>query len=66
WWGLMLFGLAVAPDQWWWLVLGALAMTVMFVFVSIPFMDQRSVERRPAYAQHMRKVSGLLPLPPKR
>src|SRR3546814_4523043 len=35
WWGLMLFGLAVAPDQWWWLVLGALAMTVMFVFVSI-------------------------------
>lgn len=66
WWGLMLFGLAVAPDQWWWLVLGALAMTVMFVFVSIPFMDQRSVARRPAYAEHMRKVSALVPLPPKR
>jgi len=66
WWGLMLFGLAVAPDQWWWVVIGALAMTVMFVFVSVPFMDERSVERRPAYAEHMRKVSALLPLPPKR
>ncbi|NGY04726.1 DUF1295 domain-containing protein [Solimonas terrae] len=66
WWGLMLFGLAVAPDQWWWIVPGALAMTVMFVFVSIPFMDERSVERRPAYADHMRKVSALIPLPPRR
>lgn len=65
WWGLMLFGLAAAPAQWWWIVPGALGMTAMFVFASIPFMDQRSVERRPAYAGHMRKVSALLPLPPR-
>jgi steroid 5-alpha reductase family enzyme len=66
WWGLMLFGLAAAPDQWWWIMPGALAMTAMFVFASIPFMDNRSKERRPAYAEHMRKVSALVPLPPKR
>jgi steroid 5-alpha reductase family enzyme len=66
WWGLMLFGLAAAPDQGWWIVPGALAMTAMFVFASIPFMDARSVERRPAYAEHMRKVSALIPLPPRR
>ena len=66
WWGLMLFGLAVAPDQWFWIVPGALAMTVMFVFVSIPFMDERSVVRRPAYAAHMQRVSALVPLPPRR
>lgn len=65
WWGLMLFGLAAAPDQWWWIAPGALAMTAMFVFVSIPFMDERSLERRPAYAEHMRKVSALIPLPPR-
>jgi len=65
WWGLMLFGLAVAPSQWWWITPGALATTAMFVFVSVPFMDERSVERRPAYREHMRKVSALLPLPPK-
>ena len=65
WWGLMLFGIAAAPTQWWWIVLGALAMTAMFLFASIPLMDQRSMERRPAYREHMRKVSALLPLPPR-
>ena len=65
WWGLMLFGLAAAPAQWLWIVPGALAMSAMFVFASIPLMDQRSVERRPAYREHMRKVSALLPLPPR-
>jgi steroid 5-alpha reductase family enzyme len=66
WWGLMLFGLAAAPEQWWWIMPGALAMTAMFVFASIPLMDTRSVERRPAYAEHMRRVSALVPLPPRR
>ncbi|GAC1590725.1 MAG: DUF1295 domain-containing protein [Sphingomicrobium sp.] len=66
WWGLMLFGLAAAPDQWWWIVPGAVTMTAMFQFASIPFMDNRSVERRPAYREHMRKVSALVPWPPKR
>ncbi len=66
WWGLMLFGLSAAPSQWMWIVPGALAMTAMFKFASIPLMDTRSVERRPAYAEHMRRVSALLPLPPRR
>ncbi|MGH8561291.1 MAG: DUF1295 domain-containing protein, partial [Nevskiales bacterium] len=66
WWGLMLFGLAAAPDQWWWIVPGALSMTAMFLFASIPFMDNRSLERRPDYAEYMKKVSALVPLPPKR
>jgi steroid 5-alpha reductase family enzyme len=66
WWGLMLFGLAAAPGQWWWIVPGALSMTAMFMFASIPFMDNRSRERRPAYGEYMRKVSAIVPLPPKR
>ena len=65
WWGLMLFGLAAAPAQWAWIIPGALAMTAMFKFASIPLMDTRSVERRPAYAEHMKKVPALLPLPPR-
>lgn len=65
WWGLLLFGLAAAPSAWW-LPWGALAMTAMFVFVSIPLMDQRSRERRPGYAEHMRRVPALLPRPPRR
>jgi steroid 5-alpha reductase family enzyme len=64
WWGLALFGLAVAPT--WWVLIGAVAMTAMFCFASIPLMDTRSVERRPAYAAYMREVSALVPLPPRR
>ncbi len=66
WWGLMLFGLAAAPDQWWWIILGAFAMTTMFKFASLPLMDNRSLERRPDYAEHMRKVSAIIPLPPQK
>ena len=64
WWGLMLFGLAAAPAGWWWIIPGALAMTAMFTFASIPFMDQRSLERREGYGDYMRKVSALVPWPP--
>jgi steroid 5-alpha reductase family enzyme len=33
--------------------------------VSIPWMDRRSCERRPEYAEHMQRVSGLVPWFPK-
>ncbi|BAL89924.1 hypothetical protein AMIS_47040 [Actinoplanes missouriensis 431] len=63
WWGMWLFGLAAAPG-WWWTVVGAVGMVLLFTVVSIPMMDQRSLERRPAYAEHMRRVPALLPLRP--
>lgn len=66
WYGLMIFGLAAHPAGWWWLILGALAMTGMFVFVSVPMMDRRNVERRPGYAEFMKEVPMLLPKPPGR
>lgn len=62
WWGMWLFGLAAAP-AWWWTVAGPLAMVLLFTFVSVPMMDRRSLERRPAYAEHMRRVPALLPSP---
>jgi len=62
WWGLWLFGLAAAP-AWWWTVAGPVTMVLLFTFVSVPMMDRRSLERRPAYADHMRRVPALLPLP---
>ncbi len=66
WWGLMLFGIASAPAQWWWITPGALAMTAMFWFASIPLMDRRSIERREGYSQYMKLVSGLVPMRPRR
>jgi steroid 5-alpha reductase family enzyme len=59
WWAIALFGLAVAPS--FTMVLGALGVTAMIVFASIPMADARTVARRPAYAEHMRRTSALFP-----
>jgi len=60
WWGLFLFALAADPGAWWSGV-GAAAITALFVFASIPLLDRRSAARRPAYAEHMKRVSALVP-----
>ena len=62
WWGLYLFGLA-ADSSYWWTVIGPLSMTLLFHFASIPLLDQRSLERRPGYAEHMQRVGALVPWP---
>jgi steroid 5-alpha reductase family enzyme len=61
WWGLWLFGLAAAPG-WWWTVVGPLTMVALFVFVSIPLMERRSLARRSAYAEYAGRVPALLPI----
>lgn len=65
WWGLFLFGLAADPSYWW-TVVGAVAMVLMFVFASVPMIDRRSLARRPGYAEHMAKVSAIVPWLPRR
>jgi steroid 5-alpha reductase family enzyme len=61
WCGMWLFGLAAAPGAWWWTIAGPVAMILLFTFVSVPLMDRRSLERRPAYAEHMRRVPAIVP-----
>jgi steroid 5-alpha reductase family enzyme len=60
WWGLFAFALACDPGALWTGV-GALAITVLFVFASIPMLDRRSLASRPEYADHMKRVSALVP-----
>ena len=64
WWGLWLFGVAAAPE-WYWTAIGPLAITVMFVAASIPMLERRSHERRPGYAEHVKRVPALLPRRPR-
>lgn len=61
WCGMWLFGLAAAPGAWWWTLAGPLAMVLLFTFISVPMMDRRSLDRRPAYAEHMRRVPAIMP-----
>jgi steroid 5-alpha reductase family enzyme len=64
WWGIWLFGLAAAP-AFWWTVVGPLVMSALFVLISIPMIDRRSLVRRPAFADYSRRVSSLVPWLPK-
>jgi steroid 5-alpha reductase family enzyme len=65
WWGLFIFALA-ADSSYWWTIAGPLVMTLLFLFISIPMMDKRSLGRRPGYQEHMKRVSALIPWFPKR
>ena len=65
WVSLLLFGLAAAPALWWTGV-GLLVMVLMFVFASIPMLDERSMERRPGFAAYAARTSSLIPWPPKK
>jgi steroid 5-alpha reductase family enzyme len=47
WWGLWLFGLAADPS-WWCTVAGPVAITLMFVLISVPIMDRHLLASRPA------------------
>lgn len=76
WWGVALFGYASHP-----LGLGsaapsvgalatyfagALAITAMFVFATIPMAERRALLRRPEYAARLKQTRMLLPLPRRR
>ena len=65
WFGLFLFGLAAHPAGWYWYIAGIVLMTLMFLFASIPMMEQRSLERRPDYQNVIDSVSMLIPWPRK-
>lgn len=64
WVGLFVFALAM-PTDYYWTGIGALALIILFVFISIPMMDERHKASREGYAEHMKKVSGLIPWFPK-
>ncbi len=65
WWGVWLFGVGASPGNALWTFAGPLAMTCLFLFVSIPLLDKRSLARREGYAEHMERVSAIVPLPPR-
>jgi steroid 5-alpha reductase family enzyme len=60
WWGLWLFALA-AGARWWWTIAGAVAITVMFVFASVPMMEKRLLATRVGYAEYQAGTGMLLP-----
>ena len=56
WWGLWLFGLAADPS-WWWTIAGPAAITLMFLFISVPMME-RHLRGRRTYASPRRRTAS--------
>jgi len=64
WWGAWVLAMDAGLGLWW-TAAGPLAMTLMFVFVSIPLMERRQRERRPGFDAYAARTPALLPRPPR-
>jgi steroid 5-alpha reductase family enzyme len=62
WWGLCFIALAANPSAWW-VIIGPLAITIMFVFISIPMIEKRLRERKSDYGEYCKQVPMLFPIP---
>ncbi|VAW28329.1 FIG005069: Hypothetical protein [hydrothermal vent metagenome] len=59
WWGLYIMSInSFTP---WYISIGAVGVTSLFMFISIPMMDKHLLQKRPAYAVYMLKIGALLP-----
>jgi steroid 5-alpha reductase family enzyme len=63
WWGLFLFSVSVQPD-WAWTAAGPLSITLLFVFVSVPWMDRHMLARHAGWTEHATRLPALVPLGP--
>lgn len=66
WLSMALFGIAASPKDWWWLLIGVVAMVALFLGASIPLMEKRSLQRRPHYQAVIDRVPKLIPRPPRK
>lgn len=65
WVGIFLFSLPFYTSDIYWIISGAVLMILLFVFISIPMMEKREI-KKDGYAEYQRRVSMLIPLPPKK
>ncbi len=65
WWGVWIMQISVLPHTWW-TVFAPVAMTLLFVFISIPMMENRLLESKQGYAEYKKATSMLMLLPKRR
>ena len=59
WWGIFIYG--VNLDNYYLLILAPTSMTIMFLYVSIPWIENKILRTRPKYKQYQKNVSMLFP-----
>jgi len=60
WWGISLFTIAANP-LFWWVLSGPAAITLMFLFASIPMIEKRMLLHYPDYREYRQNVPMLVP-----
>jgi steroid 5-alpha reductase family enzyme len=66
WWGLWFFALAINPASYWWMIVGPLAMVILFFGISIPMMEKRLKEKYPNYEDYLKRTSMFFPWFPRK
>ena len=61
WWGVFVYGSSL--DNFYILILWPISMTIMFLYVSIPWIENKILLTRPEYSDYQKRVSILLPEP---
>jgi steroid 5-alpha reductase family enzyme len=65
WWGVFL--LCISASHVWWTVIGPIVMTYFLLNVSgVPMLERKMADRRPEYAEYIRRTSSFVPWPPRR
>jgi steroid 5-alpha reductase family enzyme len=65
WWGLYLF-VPLAYPAFWWTIIGPLAISLLFLLISIPLMERHLLAGHPDYAEYQQQVSRFIPWFPRR
>ena len=60
WWGLYLF-VPLAYPNFWWIIIGPLAILLLFLGVSIPLMERHLLARHSAYTEYQKRISRFFP-----
>jgi len=66
WWGIWFFALSIDVVANWWMVVGAISITFLFIIISIPLIEGRMSKRYPNYEEYKKRVAMLIPLPRKK
>ncbi len=62
WWGLYLF-VPLAYPNFWWVIIGPLAILLLFLGISIPLMERHLLARHSHYQEYQQRVSPFFPWP---
>jgi steroid 5-alpha reductase family enzyme len=64
WFGLWVMQMSLAPEYWW-TAIGFVAMLIMFLFASIPMIEDKNRKSKPGYDNYLKRASVLIPFPRK-